>query len=85
MGTSEILTIIVLVSVLLLAGFVWFVVDISNVSVDCAYRNKMRPLSSALNQIMSDLKMMRNQQPNAAQDDINMLKKDMYGQAKHIN
>ena len=85
MGTWEIVTIYVLVSILLLAGFVWFVVDISNVSVDCAYRNKKRPLSSALNQIMSDLKMMRNQQPNAAQDDINMLKKDMYGQAKHIN
>ena len=82
MGTWEIVTIYVLVSILLLAGFVWFVVDISNVSVDCAYRNKMRPLSSALNQIMSDLKMMRNQQPNAAQDDINMLKKDMYGQTK---
>ena len=78
----KILSVYDLVSACLLAAVIWFMVDIFNVSGDLIVnRKKMRPLSSALNQIMADLKIIKNnpKQQNTTEEDIKKLKRDMYG------
>lgn len=79
----KILSVYALVSACLLAAVIWFMVDIFNVSGDLIVnRKKMRPLSSALNQIMTDLKIIKNaKQTNTTEEDVEQLKRDMYGAA----